>query len=119
MKRCLLTLYYLIFNIDVMYYLAYGVFAIIGVVVHPFFFSFHLSEIFIRYPSLKNVIKALWQPKKALFLTLILLLILVYIFTIFGFRFLRVEYWGNCDKIINCFLYMIDFTFKVDGGIGG
>ena len=36
-------------SIDVLYYIAYGLLAIAGIAVHPFFFSFHLTEILIRY----------------------------------------------------------------------
>jgi inositol 1,4,5-triphosphate receptor type 1/inositol 1,4,5-triphosphate receptor type 3 len=50
-------------NIDVMYYLAYGTLAFIATMVHPFFFAFHLSEVVIRYPTLRNIIKSFWEPK--------------------------------------------------------
>lgn len=49
---------------DVMYYLAYGVLAVMGVVIHPFFFTFHLTEIMLRYPSLKNVLKSVYEPRR-------------------------------------------------------
>lgn len=54
---------FLMQNIDVIYYLAYGSLAFLGVMIHPFFFAFHLTEILIRYPTLKNVIKAVWEPR--------------------------------------------------------
>jgi inositol 1,4,5-triphosphate receptor type 1/inositol 1,4,5-triphosphate receptor type 3 len=50
-------------NIDVMYYLTYGSLAFIATMVHPFFFAFHLSEVVIRYPTLRNIIKSFWEPK--------------------------------------------------------
>lgn len=54
---------YILKEIEVVYYLAYGALAVIGTVVHPFFFSFHLTEILIRYPTLKNVVRSVWEPK--------------------------------------------------------
>lgn len=36
-------------EIEVIYYMAYGAFAIMGTAIHPFFFVFHLSEILFRY----------------------------------------------------------------------
>ena len=39
-----------------MYYIAYGLFAILGTFYHPLFFIFHLTEILFRYPTLKNII---------------------------------------------------------------
>lgn len=44
--------------------MAYGALAVIGTVVHPFFFAFHMTEVLIRYPTLKNVIRAVWEPRK-------------------------------------------------------
>jgi len=38
-------------TIEIVYYLLYGFLAIIGVLVHPFFFSFHLTEVLLRYFS--------------------------------------------------------------------
>jgi hypothetical protein len=46
-----------------MYYISYGALAILGTFVHPFFFVFHLSEILIRYPTLKSVINSVVQPR--------------------------------------------------------
>ena len=50
-------------EIEVVYYIAYGALAVLGTVVHPFFFTFHLTEILLRYPTLKNVIKSVWEPR--------------------------------------------------------
>mmetsp|Transcript_30987 Transcript_30987/g.28185 ORF Transcript_30987/g.28185 Transcript_30987/m.28185 type:complete len:159 (+) Transcript_30987:814-1290(+) len=69
-------------NPMVLYYLAYGTLSILGIVIHPFFFSFHLTEIFIRYP---NVIESVYQPRAALGLTLVLYLILNYITGLFAY----------------------------------
>jgi hypothetical protein len=61
--KLLTVLVFILKEIEVVYYLAYGALAIIGTVVHPFFFAFHLTEILIRYPTLKNVIRAVWEPR--------------------------------------------------------
>lgn len=58
-----------------------------GVAIHPFFFTFHLTEILIRYPTLKNVINSVWYPRDALVLAFLLFVILVYFFSIVGFIF--------------------------------
>ena len=62
-------------NIEVLYYLAYGILAFIATYVHPFFFAFHLTEIlirlvrfhlvylFFRYETLRTLTKAVWGPK--------------------------------------------------------
>lgn len=70
-KRLINNLYKLFFvlfsclaDFEVIYYLAYGCMAVLGLTIHPFFFSFHLSVILIRYPTLKNVIRAVSEPKE-------------------------------------------------------
>lgn len=35
-------------SIEILYYVAYGVLAIVGTIFHPFFFAFHLTEIAFR-----------------------------------------------------------------------
>ena len=72
-------------EIEVMYYVMYGIFAILGTIVHPFFFIFHLSEILFRYPTLKNVILSVYKPRAQLGLAFYLLLVLIYFVSIIGY----------------------------------
>lgn len=51
-------------ELEVIYYLAYGTLAVMGTFVNTFFFVFHLSEILIRYPLLKNVIRSVYEPRQ-------------------------------------------------------
>ena len=50
-------------DFEVLYYLAYGSLAILGLVIHPFFMAFHMTEVFIRYPTLKYVLKSVYEPR--------------------------------------------------------
>ena len=50
-------------NIEIIYYLAYGALSYVATFVHPFFFAFHLTEVVIRFPTLRNIIKSFWEPK--------------------------------------------------------
>lgn len=95
-------------EIEVIYYIAYGVLAVFGTFFHPFFFTFHLTEILIRYPTLKNVIKSVYIPRKQFYLTFILFLILVYSFTILSYHFFYKDYYSNCDTMLGCFLMNFD-----------
>lgn len=89
-------------NIDMIYYLAYGVLAFIATLVHPFFFAFHLSEVVLRYPTLRNIIKSFWEPKVALGLTFILVLLMNYYFTLVAYLLFSDIYTnGNKEIIIN------------------
>lgn len=86
-KKSIKTIVLFLKTIEVLYYLAYGLLAFMGVWFHPFFFAFHLTEILIRYPTLKNVIRAVWEPKEALALTLLFFILLEYIFTLIAYSF--------------------------------
>lgn len=46
-----------------MYYISYGILAVLGTFYHPFFFVFHLTEILMRYPTLKSVIRSVYIPR--------------------------------------------------------
>lgn len=96
-----------------MYYIAYGALAVMGTFLHPFFFTFHLTEILIRYPTLKNVIKSVYIPRKSFYLTFVLFLIFVYSFTVLSYNFFADDYEGNCNSMLICFLVNFDQTFKV------
>ncbi|CAD8103545.1 unnamed protein product [Paramecium sonneborni] len=117
--KLLAVLFYILKEIEVVYYLAYGALAVIGTVLHPFFFSFHLTEILIRYPTLKNVIRSVWEPKQQLGLTLVLFVILVYVYALIAYTFFFEDYNGKCQSTLFCFLFTFDWTFKANGGVGG
>lgn len=78
-----------------------------------------------RFPTLKNVIRSVYEPREALILTFILWLILEYVFAIWAFIFLRDQYTDSddlndsfCTQLLICWLYTFDYTFKSNGGIG-
>lgn len=72
-------------DFTVLYYLGYGVLAILGTIVHPFFFCFHLSVVFLRFPTLRNVVRSVTEPRVSLLLTLLLIIIITYIYTLWAF----------------------------------
>jgi len=113
------TIYYALGSIAIVYYIAYGVFAVLGVVVHPFFFAFHLTEILFRYKTLENVIRSLWIPRKQLGLTFLLYLILNYFFTLYSYSYLYDVYDGDCESSLLCWRNTFDWTLKGNGGFGG
>ena len=58
--KCIL---YVLWNIEILYYICYIIFSILGTIIHPFFFVFHLTEILFRYHTLKNVMKSVYIPR--------------------------------------------------------
>ena len=77
---------------------------------------------------MKNVLRAIVRPGKALILTVILYLIISYIFAIIGFFYFRRDFSpealldsnhvSNCRDLFHCFLTTLDRGFKFDG-LGG
>ena len=66
-----------------------------GIYYHPFCFAFHLTEVCIRYETLKPVIHTIGQAYFALAMTLLLFVMIIYWFSVFGFRFFHYHYIFN------------------------
>ena len=118
-SRALLTIFKFAQDFEIMYYIGYIIFAIIGLAYHNFFFSYHLLEVMIRFPELRNVLRAVWEPRKAILLLILLVLITEYVFSFVAFQFFWKDFDGYCNTMLMCFLSNIDFTFKGNGGVGG
>ena len=123
-KKIILAIYYLIYSFylcltdfDLMYYVLYIAFALLGLLLHPFFFAFHLSN-FLRIGVLTSVVKAIWIPRKQLFLTFVFFILIEYYFTIIGYSFLWMHYNEFCSTMFRCFIVTFDYTFKETGAIG-
>ena len=117
--RLIKTFIYLLSDFYVLYYVIYGMTAIVGTVWSPFFFSFHLFDVIVRFPVLLNVVKAVWIPRKSLALTMFLFIVLMYVFTLFGFYWLDQQYPpGYCDSMFVCLITAWDKSFKNDGALG-
>ena len=113
------TILFVLSNIDVIYYLLYAVFSVLGTVLHPFYFSLLLLDVVYRNPSLQNVVNSIYLPRQALILTFVLLIVIVYIFTIFGYWMFEDYFNPNCRSLLQCLYTVWDYSFKYDGGIGG
>jgi len=48
-KKIFLCFFFFLQNFEVLFYSAYGIFAIFAITIHEFFFCFHLVEILIRF----------------------------------------------------------------------
>ena len=51
-KHLLLTIRSLLLDFYILYYLIYGLTAVMGTFIHPFFFAYHLFDIVVKYPVL-------------------------------------------------------------------
>lgn len=106
-------------NADLIFNLASLILALCGCIIHPLFFVFHILGVVFRFPKLRNVLRAIWGPIAAILITLLLYVIMEYIFAVIGYCLFPDQYpTFTCDSLIHCFLFEIDATFKNNGGIG-
>lgn len=129
-----ISLFFLIRNPRVVYFLWQIFVAILGSYVNKLYFAFHLLDVVNRYQELSNVLRSIVRPAKVLSLTVLLYLVIVYVFAIIGFYFFRADYNPSvvltqdqiegrapyqCQRLFQCFLMSLDQGFKSDGGLGG
>lgn len=117
-KNGALTVYFALSTIDVLYQLGYLAFSVLGTAIHPFFFAFHLLDVMYRYPALQNVIKSIMIPRKSLMLSFILILILIYLFSIWSFIKFSGDFDNDCNSMLSCLKVEFDEGLKSGGGIG-
>ena len=85
------------------------IFSFIGYLYHPFFYAYHMMDMIIRNPYLKNVLKAIYRPRYELFNTLILFICMEYIFALIAYIFFYEDFEkGECTSLSQCFLILID-----------
>ncbi|XP_078369527.1 inositol 1,4,5-trisphosphate receptor-like isoform X2 [Oculina patagonica] len=78
-------------------HLMYFTFGFLGLTVHTFFYSILLLDVIFREDTLLNVIKSVTRNGRSIILTAVLALILVYMFSIIGFLFLKDDFLVETD----------------------
>ena len=109
----------LVMDLKVLYALAYMVFALLGIFVHNFFFSFHLIEFIISQPILQYVFRAIVDPIAQLAYTFIFFFILIYFYSLiifYNFQEIMPNY--SCDSPIICMVFIYSNTFTSGGNLG-
>jgi hypothetical protein len=107
----------------ILYHTLYFIFTILGIAYHPFFFAFCLSYLIIRSPVLINVLKAVYEPRWQITLTLFLLIVVSYFFSIVSYVWFFEDFdesiQNSCYSIWSCLIVTVDQTYKNDGAVGG
>ncbi|XP_050314541.1 inositol 1,4,5-trisphosphate receptor isoform X2 [Anthonomus grandis grandis] len=83
---------------ELVYHLTYLVFCMLGLVMHPFFYSVLLFDVVYREETLLNVIRSVTRNGRSIILTAVLALILVYMFSIIGYMFFRDDFIVSVKK---------------------
>ncbi|RHY85503.1 hypothetical protein DYB37_001865 [Aphanomyces astaci] len=116
--------YDVIFDKITAFYSVYLVTAFCATLIHPIFYGYHLLDLVIMSPSLQNVVRAVTKPGRALALTCLLGLFVIYFYTMLLFFFnptdstdddTHIEY---CSTLMDCFLTVVHRGLISGGGIG-
>ncbi|XP_060113469.1 inositol 1,4,5-trisphosphate receptor type 2 [Heteronotia binoei] len=90
-----------IMDMAFLYHVAYMLVCMLGLCVHEFFYSFLLFDLVYREETLLNVIKSVTRNGRSIILTAVLALILVYLFSIVGFLFLKDDFIMEVERLKN------------------
>jgi hypothetical protein len=95
------------------------IFAILGILVHNFFFAFHLIEFIKNHPILQYVFLAFIEPLAEFVYTYIFFFILIYFYSLLIFYHYYYEMPDNtCDSPLICMMYIYSNTFTSGGNLG-
>lgn len=102
-----INFYFLMSEPLVLYYCVYVVFTWLGNFLSPFFFAFHLLDLLHRVETLKAVVKSVTYNGRQLIMTVLLVAVVVYIYTIFGFSIFRDTAVVVCTGVLRCPVLML------------
>ena len=108
------------FTFQLLYYILYIVFNLLGHTKHPFFYAFSLLELLNRVEVMLSVLKAMYVPGIYILINLFMFLMLEYLFSLFSLSIFTSHFPNIKDSknFLQTFMRMLDQTFKQDGGIG-
>ncbi|TWW56362.1 inositol 1,4,5-trisphosphate receptor type 3 isoform X1 [Takifugu flavidus] len=89
----------MVMDVEFLYHLAYVLTSTLGLFVHELFYSILLFDLIYREETLFNVIKSVTRNGRSILLTALLALILVYLFSIVGFLFLKEDFIMEVDPL--------------------
>ncbi|XP_062854471.1 inositol 1,4,5-trisphosphate receptor type 3 [Trichomycterus rosablanca] len=89
----------MVMDVEFVYHLGYVFTCTLGLFVHELFYSLMLFDLIYREETLFNVIKSVTRNGRSILLTAVLAIILVYLFSIVGFLFLRDDFIMEVDHL--------------------
>ena len=113
-KFLIKSTYYLFDHPLMSYYCGYLLFAVMGIFHSQFWFSFHLLDILQRDQTLQPVIQAVVAPIQQIAKTLLLSVIVMYIFTVIAFILFHDNFETGrdtdenmCNSMLQCLVFTI------------
>ena len=114
--------YFLLRDTRCLYYVAYFATALLGLVVSPFYFWFHLLDVVTRSATLRSVIHSVTFNASSIVFTLVLGFLAIYFYAIIGFNLMRDDFQLEgaryCDSLFLCLVTVANLGLRASGGIG-
>ncbi|XP_041439755.1 inositol 1,4,5-trisphosphate receptor type 3 isoform X2 [Xenopus laevis] len=101
----------MVMDVEFLYHVAYILTSVLGLFIHELFYSILLFDLIYREETLFNVIKSVTRNGRSILLTALLALILVYLFSIVGFLFLKDDFIMEVDRLPKAASPMAPNTF--------
>ncbi|VDM37968.1 unnamed protein product [Toxocara canis] len=125
---CWLWLGVILTNGQFLYRVNYLFCSAAGVFWSPFFYAFHLIDVVLSFPMLKAILQSVTHNLQQLILTIMMTLVVVYLYTVVAFNFFRKFYVQEgeegdepdrkCHNMLTCFIFHFYAGVRAGGGIG-
>ncbi|CAJ0581879.1 unnamed protein product, partial [Mesorhabditis spiculigera] len=125
---CWLWIGVILTNGQFLYRVGYLLCSAFGVFSSPFFYAFHLIDVVLSFPMLKAILQSVTHNLQQLILTIMMTLVVVYLYTVIAFNFFRKFYVQEgeegeepdrkCHNMLTCFIYHFYAGVRAGGGIG-
>ncbi|CAI4225083.1 unnamed protein product [Auanema sp. JU1783] len=125
---CWLWIGVILTNGQFLYRVGYLLCSACGVFISPFFYAFHLIDVVLSFPMLKAILQSVTHNLQQLILTIMMILVVVYLYTVIAFNFFRKFYVQEgeegeepdrkCHNMLTCFIYHFYAGVRAGGGIG-
>ena len=112
-------IYNILTDVQLLYFIGLLIMTILGLAINPFFYTYLISYLIYKSPILLSVLQSIWIPRYSIGLTIALLFMVVYAFTIFSYKYYYADYPDHtCYNLWTCYIVSYDQTFKAGSGIG-
>ena len=114
------VIFHSFFNFRSLYYILSILFIFLGLTIHPFFYCIILLEFVNRIQLMQTVLRAMYEPIANILITLLMFIILEYLFSLFAVSYFTYHFPNLTDtqNFLKTFMRTIEQTFKQDGGVG-
>ena len=128
----LLSFSFFICDFTFQFYVLYFGISILGFFSETIYYSFHLLDVINRFSALTNVVRSVTDNLQSLSATMMLLVIIVYVYTTWTFFYIQENMYdygvnaydsdvvgeNNCLTMYQCYVTMLDKGLRPGGGIG-